>query len=131
MCAQLYGADGIEPPPVPYIHIAKAFEGIDVDEDERGMMTKVAEVPITEGYAAISATVIALRSYWNDEAKVRLSVGAKARRFTWGSTASWNATLAGEVGSIGIGIQTWQVASFAVSVETIVSALIANWRGGR
>ena len=54
----------------------------------------MAEVPITEGYAAISATVIALRSYWNDEAKVRLSVGAKARKFTWGSTASWNATLA-------------------------------------
>ena len=61
---QRYEVAGVKPPPEPYKTVSKTFDGTASHDDHGG--TKVAEVPIPDGYEAVTGHAIASGSVWDD-----------------------------------------------------------------
>ena len=116
--AQRYDVQGVEPPPAPFVEVVRTFDGAD-DRSDRGEMTKVAELPIPEGYATHSATVTATFTKWQDGASVTVTVGPKWHVFqdTKESSIVWKIKLAGHEGLVPACLKTLWVEVFAASFD--------------
>jgi hypothetical protein len=109
---QQYEAAGVAPPPQPYITIAKALAG----EGQDGQGTQAAELPVKDGYQAISGFVIV--SYTVDSGFVVLvTVGKGIHQFD-GNTTLWRAIpMANEVENIPFTVLVSGVHHYTVAVE--------------
>ena len=109
---QQYEAVGVAPPPQPYITIAKALAG----EGQDGQGTQAAELPVKDGYQAISGFVIV--SYTVESGyMVFVTVGKGIHQFD-GTTALWRAIpMANEVENIPFTLLVSGVHHYTVAVE--------------
>lgn len=106
-----YEVVGVTPPPQPYITVSKAFEG--VGKEKEGA-TKAAEIPISDAYQAIRATVTAWFNGWSGRV-VDVSLGTNMHRFS--DNGAWSPSLGNEAGSIQFSMKTWSAAEFAIGLE--------------
>ena len=106
-----YEVVGVTPPPQPYITISKALEG--TGSEDQGA-TKAAEIPLPDGYQAISASVLAWYNRWTG-GTVDVALDKQMHRFS--DNDAWSLTLSNEVGSLPFGLKTWKVSAFVVTVE--------------
>lgn len=115
--AQRYGATGIEPPPEPYVTVARAFEG--VGDTATGESTKSAELLIPEGYAAMTgaAVVTLVHGVGAQSHGVDVVVGRNGLRFD--ADDSWLRTfpMAHETGALAIGLKTFRIRVYTVVVQ--------------
>jgi hypothetical protein len=115
---QRHGAVGVEAPPEPFVTVAKTFDGAD-DRTNRGELTKIAELPVPEGYQAVAASVYASFSNWDSsQAYVDIAVGSAAHRWTHaGGVGFWNTSMNNETSTVPFALFTFRVAMIASSVE--------------
>ncbi len=112
-------ASGASPPPAPYVTVAKVFKGGADTEDSptRGEFIDAAALPIPDGYRAVFVTVSRLFNWWEQSAYVDVVVGGVGQRLENYGPWTWNASLDGEVGAVGIAVKTYQTDVYALSVE--------------
>lgn len=109
---QQYEAAGVAPPPQPYITIAKALSG----EGQSGQGTQAAEIPVKDGYEAISGFVI-VSSISASGFLIHVTVGKGIHQFD-GTTALWRAIpMANEVENIPFTVLVFGVDHYAIAVE--------------
>jgi uncharacterized protein YegJ (DUF2314 family) len=109
--AKQYGAVGIAPPPQPYVTISKAVDGKGTQDDGA---TKALEVPMPDGYQAISAFTTAWYNRWPG-GTVDVTIGDNQHRFS--DNGGWFASMSNEVGSVPFAMKTWKASAFAVTFE--------------
>ena len=109
--AKLYGAVGISPPPQPYVTVSKAVEGTGTQD---AGATKAIEVPLPDGYQAISAYATAWYNRWSG-GTVDLTIGDNQHRFN--DNGGWFVSMSNEVGSVPFAMKTWKASAFAVTFE--------------
>jgi hypothetical protein len=116
-----WNATGVSPPPEPFVTASKTFRGGPdaADNPQRGMTVDAVELPLPDGYAALSADVVARWGRWDidPDVTIKLSVGRRDHQFASGAPVSWNTGLDGEVGTIPVAVRTWRVSSFTTAVE--------------
>jgi len=108
---QQYEVVGVSAPPKPYVTLSKAFEGKGNGDDD---VTKAAEIPVPDGYQAVSAFV----SAWYNRTSggtIDVSLGTQMNRFS--DNGAWNLTMNNEVGSIQFSMKTHHATELAVGVE--------------
>ncbi|WP_437676866.1 hypothetical protein [Sorangium sp. So ce131] len=113
---QRYGVIGVEPPPGPYLTLARVMEG---QADEGHSITKAIEVPITDGYQAISGNVLNTFTLWEDNAAVDVFVGQRGHRFTKNGGWSWSFSMNNEVGSVPMVLKSWKAGAVVTAVEIL------------
>ncbi|MES2662565.1 MAG: hypothetical protein V4629_04595 [Pseudomonadota bacterium] len=106
-----YEVIGVLPPPQPYITVSKAFEGIGKQNEGS---TKAAEIPIGDGYQALSSVVLTWFNRWSGGI-VDVSLGTRMKRFS--DNDSWSINLNNEVGSIQFTMKTLNAAEYVVGLE--------------
>jgi hypothetical protein len=115
---QRYQVAGVKPPPEPYVTTAKTFTG-HVTHDALSGATS-AEVPIPAGYQAVTAHATATGAHWDDHGNDWQFTVAVGRRF-WsqgpGDFVDHYFTLDNEQGSVSLGISTFAMADWYVTVE--------------
>ena len=109
--AKQYGAVGIAPPPQPYVTVSKAVEGKGTQDEGA---TKAMEVPIPDGYQAISGFTTAWYNRWSG-GTVDVTLGDNQHRFS--DNGGWFASMSNEVGSVPFAMKTWKASAFAVTFE--------------
>jgi hypothetical protein len=112
----LYEVAGVKPPPAPYVVVAKTFEGAAAEKDG-GIVTKVAEVPIPDGYQAVTAYTTGLATLWHPDWAVDYALGKTSWRQNGTSSWSHAYTLGNEEGAVPIALKTFHVDHLAVAVE--------------
>lgn len=120
-----YEVLGVNPPPQPYITISKAFEGKGTQDDGA---TKAAEIPVSDGYQALSGTVTSWFNSWSG-GTVDVSLGTRMHRFN--NNDSWSPSLNNEVASVQFSMKTWHASAFALGVEIYCQRTTRNlddWR---
>ncbi len=126
-----YQVAGVKPPPAPYVAVAKTVEGA-AGHGDQGVATKIAELPIPDGYQAINAYTTGLLALWASDWSIDYAVGKSSWRQS-GSTGGWSHsyTLANEAGTVPFAVKTFQVANFAVTAEITcqrTSRALDAWR---
>jgi hypothetical protein len=116
-----YQVAGVKPPPAPYVVVAKTVEGAAADKDG-GTFTKVAEVPVPDGYQAVSAYTTGLLTFWHADWGVDYAVGKTSWRQADGSSWSHAYTLSNEEGAVPFAVKTFHVDHLAVAVEITCQA---------
>ncbi len=97
-----YEVVGVEPPPQPYISVAKVLEGAGAKDGS----TKTLEIAIKDGYQAIHVSVRQSFTMSNASASMDVIVGEWIHRFTQSDGWAWSYTLSNEVGSVPVAIVT-------------------------
>jgi len=120
----MWEATGIAPPPEAFVTVAKTFRGgpDGPDSQTRGMVVDAAELPLPDGYRAVSGRVVARWGRWdqdNDEVSIRVTVGARAFEYRTGTAARWDFTLDGEVAGLPVAVRTYRTSSFTLTVEVV------------
>lgn len=110
-----YEVLGVEPPPQPYITVSRVMDG--ESPKDNGSSTKSMEVPLADGYQAISGYAVHTFTTWEDSAAVDVVVGKNGHRFNKNSNWGWGFSMANEVGSIPITLKTFRTHVFALAVE--------------
>lgn len=110
-----YEVVGVEPPPQPYITVSRVMDG--EAPGDHGSVTKSMEVPLSDGYQAISGHAVQTFTTREDDAAVDLVVGKNAHRYTKSGSWGWGFSMANEVGSIPVALKTFHTHVFAVAVE--------------
>lgn len=114
-----YAVAGVNPPPAPYVTSSKAVEGKG-DKDDDYIGTKTVDVPIPDGYRAISASVISwFVSHDIDKAHLDQSLGGHWNQVTKDGGGSWYPTLSQETTSISFTALLLKVDSFTTNVEVL------------
>jgi hypothetical protein len=113
---QRYQVAGVKPPPAPYLSIAKTFEGAAANADH-GSFTKIADVPIPDGYQAVSAHIAAPLSFWQADWSLKIAVGKDFWSRAAGSFVDHYFTLDWETGSIPVAIKAWHVEKVAAALQ--------------
>ena len=108
-----YEVVGVEPPPQPYVTVAKAFEG----KGRHTGSTKTLEIPIQDGYRAFKVSVRQSFIGMDDQAFIDVIVGEWMHRFTLSDGWAWSVHLSNEVGSVPVAVITDNVRVFAQAVE--------------
>jgi hypothetical protein len=108
---QRYQTLGVQPPPQPYVTASKTFEGEGTQDNG---VTKAADIPIPDGYQAITATVCASFNGWSGHS-LDMILGKNMHDFQ--GPDRWTVNLHGEVGSLPAGFETFKVSDFVVGVE--------------
>jgi hypothetical protein len=111
-----YQVAGVKPPPEPYVVVAKTFEGA-AEEKTGGVATKIADVPIPDGYQAVTAYSTGLVTLWHSDWAVDYAIGTTSWRQNGSTSWSHAYTLANEEGTVPIALETFHVDHFAVAVE--------------
>ena len=114
----LYQVSGVKPPPREYITVSKTFEGA-VPHDDVGT-TKIAELPITDGYRAMTAHAICTGSHWDDRSSdwaAHIVVGQNYWRRESGTYVDEYFNLDGEVDSIPVAVRSYGLHHFIVTME--------------
>jgi hypothetical protein len=113
-----YQVSGVKPPPEPYQTVSKSFEGTSPHDDHSG--TKVSEVPIPDGFQAITGSAIAANAHWDDwkdKWSMVVAVGKEVWIQTPGDFIDNYFTLDNEEGSIPLGIQFFGLYTWMVTIE--------------
>jgi hypothetical protein len=110
-----YGAQGVDPPPEPYMTTSKVVEGRGDGDD--GLTTKTLEMPISDGYQALSAVVMNVFTLSDDDGAVDIILDKQGHRFEKNSGWSWSLSLSNETGSLAVGVKTWHTGVFATEIE--------------
>jgi hypothetical protein len=112
-------ASGVNPPPDPFVTIAKTFHNgpDDGNSPTKGSFDDTAELPLSDGYQAVYATASALYTMWESDAAIDLAIGSAVHRFSDNQAWTWNATMAGEVGQLSIAIKTFRTATYSVAID--------------
>lgn len=113
---QLYQVAGVKPPPVPYVTVARSFEGA-AASDAQGAMTKVADLPILDGYQAVTGHITVEVNTWNPDWTVEVAVGNEFWRRQAGTFVDHYFTFDRETGAVPVAIKTFQVAELAAALE--------------
>lgn len=103
-----YEVAGVKPPPEPYKTVSKTFEGFATHDDHSS--TKVAELPIPDGYEAVTGHGMATGSIWDDWKttwSMTVSFGKQVWRREDGDFYNHYFTLDNEQGSIPLGIRSF------------------------
>ncbi|MGC5022939.1 hypothetical protein [Micromonospora sp. DT47] len=116
-----YQVAGVKPPPAPYVAVAKTFEGAAANKDG-GVFTKIADVPIPDGYRAIAAYTTGLATLWRADWNVDYAIGKASWRQNGGSSWSHAYTLSDEEGVVPLALRTFQIDHLAVAVEITCQA---------
>ncbi len=111
-----YEVSGVEPPPQPYITVSRVADG-QAPKDGGGTTTKSMEVPLADGYQAISGYAVHTFTTWEDDAAVDVVVGKNGHRYDRNSNWGWSFSMANEVGSIPVTLKTFRTNVFALAVE--------------
>jgi hypothetical protein len=115
---QKYEVSGVKPPPQAYTTVAKTFEGTASHDDHGG--TKVTELPIPDGYEAISAHATANSNFWTDW-KTNWSIQVAVGKDNWyrqpGSFVDHYFTLDNEAGSVSVAILVFGIHFWMVGLE--------------
>jgi hypothetical protein len=126
----LYQVAGVKPPPAPYVAVSKTVDGAATDDDD-GTLTKIADVPVPDGYQAITANTTGLLTFWHGDWAVDYAVGKTSWRQNGGTGWSHGYTLGNEEGSLPFAVKTFHVAKIAVAVEVTcqrTSRILDAWR---
>ncbi|HEX2233034.1 MAG TPA: hypothetical protein VHG69_06675 [Thermoleophilaceae bacterium] len=110
---RLYEAVGVNPPPLPYLTVAKALEGTGTRD---AGTTKAMEVPVPDGYEAISGFVSAWFNRWSG-GMVDVALGQRMNRFS--DNGGWWPSLSYEAGAVPLTLKTLSAEAYAVGVEVI------------
>jgi len=128
-------ATGVSPPPEPFVTVTKTFRGgpDDQDSNTRGMAVDTVELPLLDGYRALSATAVARSGHWSGDTDmtIKLTVGRRTHDYVSGGAAAWSTQLDGEVGSMGVALRSWRPSSFTVTVEVTCQRTVRamdKWR---
>jgi hypothetical protein len=116
---QRYEVSGVKPPPEPYQTVSKTFEGA-ASHDAAGSSTKVAEVPITDGYQAVSGHAVASATVWTDwenEWLMTVAVGKDVWTRKPGTFVNHYYSLDNERGSVPLGVRTFGTSEWMVTIE--------------
>ncbi|MEZ4505687.1 MAG: hypothetical protein R2848_07430 [Thermomicrobiales bacterium] len=107
-----YEAVGVAPPPQPYITIAKALAG----EGQDGQGTQSAELPVKDGYQAISGFVI-VSSIADTGHVIQVTVGKGIHQFDDSTTLWRQIPMANEVENIPFTVLIFGVTHYTVALE--------------
>jgi hypothetical protein len=113
---QRYQVEGVKPPPAPYVTVARSMEG-SAGTDAHGMMTKIADLPVPDGYQAVSGHVTAEINSWKADWSVEVAVGNEFWRRQAGGFVDHYFTFDRETGAVPVAVKTFQVATLAVALE--------------
>jgi hypothetical protein len=111
---KLYEVVGVTPPPQPYVTVGKVIEG---QTDQDSSSTKTLEIPIPDGYQALSGNVVDDFTMWDDAATIDYLVAKGAHRFSKGSSWFWSFSMSNEVGTVPVAIVSWRGHVFAGAIE--------------
>lgn len=112
-----YGVAGVEPPPAPYVTSSKSVDGKG-DDNSDGVASKTADVPVPDGYQAISASLITWFVYTDeDKAFVDLAFGSGSHQVKTHSGGGWYPTLNKETGTISLTALIFKINTFTTNVE--------------
>ncbi len=103
-----YEVIGITPPPAPYVTVSKAIEGKGKEDDGA---TKAIEIPLPDGYQAISGSVSISFNRW-DDGRVDVMVD---RLWSRRDNGVWFFSLNNQVGSLALSMKSHKVEAFAAS----------------
>ncbi len=106
-----YEAAGVNPPPPPYATVSKALDGKGTENDGT---TKAFEVPLPDGYSAITGNVGVWYNRWSG-GTVDMVVGKVMHRFS--DNGGWSFSLASETGMVAVALKTYKAEVFAAAVE--------------
>lgn len=106
----------MKPPPAPYIAVAKSFEGA-ATSDQAGAMTKTADLPIPDGYQAVTGHIAVEINFWKPEWTVDVAVGNEFWRQNSAGFVDHYFTFDRETGAVPVAIKTFQVAVLAAALE--------------
>ncbi len=113
-----YQVSGVKPPPEPYQTVSKTFDGTASHDDHNG--TSVTEIPLPDGYRAITGHATASGSVWDDWKDTWQTVVALGKR-VWvqsqGSFIDNYFTLDNEEASMPIGLRTYGLHFWMATVE--------------
>jgi hypothetical protein len=112
-----YQVAGVKPPPAEYVTLAKTFEAT-VGHDEGGA-NKVLDLPIPDGYQAVSGWSFIAGSVWSDlDPWVgRISIGTDWYSATGTTPSDHEYVLNNEVASIPVTVHTYRMWQWTASVE--------------
>ncbi|HEY7665396.1 MAG TPA: hypothetical protein VH934_19945 [Xanthobacteraceae bacterium] len=113
-----YQVSGVKPPPEPYQTISKTFDGTATHDDHNG--TKVAEIPIPDGYRAVTGHAVSSGSVWDDwrnNWQTVVAVGKQVWIQSPGSYVNHYFTLDNEQASVPLGIRTYGLHFWMTTVE--------------
>lgn len=115
---QRYQAAGVKPPPEPYKTVSKSFEGVASHDDHNG--TKVAEVPIPDGYEAVTGHAVASGSVWSDwknDWSFTVAIGKDVWTRGPGDYVNHYFSLDNEQGSVPLGIRSYGHHMWMATIE--------------
>lgn len=112
-------ASGATPPPNPYVTVTKTFKGgpDTAESPTKGEFIDTAEIPLPDGYRAVYVTASRLFNIWEPAAYLDVVVGGVGHRMVHNGGWTWNSSLGGEVGTVGIAVKTFRTDVYALSVE--------------
>lgn len=112
-------ASGINPPPEPFVTVAKTFHGgpDTGDSDTKGFFDDAAELVLPDGYSAVFATASSTFTLWENDGAVDIAVGTAAHRFANNQSWTWNVSMAGEVGGLAVALKTYHTATYVLTLE--------------
>jgi hypothetical protein len=126
-----YAAAGVTPPPPAYVTSSKAIEAAG-DGNNDWIGTKSADVPVTDGYQAISATVWTLFvTDDTDNAWVGESLGSLAHEVTFTSGTWWSATMHNETGTVSFTAALLKIKAVTINIDLVcqrTSATLDAWK---
>jgi hypothetical protein len=125
-----YQVAGVKPPPAPYVAVAKTVEGASTHADG-GITTKIADLPIPDGYQAVNAYTTGLLTLWESDWSIDYAVGKSSWRQDGGTSWSHSFTLNNEEGAVPFAVKTFHVSHFAVTAEITcqrTSRALDSWR---
>jgi hypothetical protein len=115
---QRYEVAGVKPPPEAYKTVSKTLEGSASHDDHGG--TKVTELPLPDGYEAISAYACVPSSHWDDWA-TKWAIGVSIGKDFWarlpGDGVDNYFSLDNEIGSVPIGVFVFGIHYWLAAVE--------------
>jgi hypothetical protein len=112
-------ASGINPPPDPFVTVAKTFHNgpDDGSSPTAGSFDDATELALPDGYQAVYATASSMMTTWENDAAIDFAVGGAVHRFDAGGAWTWNANMAGEVGQIAVAIKTFRSATYTLALD--------------
>lgn len=129
---------GVQPPPEPFVTLTKTFRGgpDQRDKETLGMIVDSAELPIPDGYRAMTAVAVSEYGHWgaSEDLGMTIHLNVGRRTFTWAAGAhgaAYSASLDAEVGTIATAIRTYRPSSFTTTVEIScqrTSRAMEKWR---
>jgi hypothetical protein len=114
-----WNASGVNPPPEPFVTVAKTFHG-GPDSGEsptKGSFDDTAELAMPDGYEAVYSTASALFTLWENNASIDMAIGNAVHRFSSGGNWTWSAAMGAELAQLSLAIATFRTATYSVAID--------------